>query len=148
MSDSLADTTDPHDEPPSRASRVLVVVVVIGVAVAAGVAFYVAENHPNFVNVSVVDWTGSNLCGGLSGNTSTGFTGSTGSSHAYTVAPIHNTNRKSSCTIDAITPQTAGFSVSGGNIPLTIRPGGTTALNFTIQLPGSEYSGNLTLVVS
>ena len=115
---------------------IVVAVAFYGIAAASG------------VQVSAVNWSGSNTCGGLSGSTTSGFTGAEGTTESLTIAALSNLDPILSCTIDAVTSTTAGFLVTGGNFPLTIAPGGEASLNVRVLLPPAGYSGVLSLAVS
>ncbi len=126
----------------------MVIVVVIVVIILMAVALAVLLAPPKFgVDVNGVNWSGSNSCAGLSGQSTPGFVGPDGGTLSYSLT-VSNPSPNPSCTIHSISATTSGFSVSGGNLPLTISDGGSTNLAFTINLPGSDYSGVLELVVS
>ena len=138
--------------PPSRKRRrwvlpvIIVVVVIVVVGIAAAVL--VGLSQATGVKVTAVNWSGSNSCGGLSGSSTVGFTGSDGATFTYTVTGLTNLDPILSCTITSIASGTSGFSISGGNLPLTIAASGTASLSITVNLPSSSYSGVLDLVVS
>lgn len=123
---------------------VVVIVVVLAVVAIAALGFF-SGFVKSTVSVSQVDWTGSNSCGGLPGSTTHGFLVFSGGSISYSVV-VTNGN-PSACTINSVTASTAGFSVSGANVPLTVPASNTLTLTFSIAVP-SSYSGVLTLVVA
>ncbi|MGA8302592.1 MAG: hypothetical protein WA691_00020 [Thermoplasmata archaeon] len=126
---------------------VLVVAVVVAITlIVLAVAYFLAIT--NFgIDVSGVSWGGSNSCAGLSGQTTPGFTGHNGGTASYSVT-LSNQDPLSSCTIHSISATTPGFSVTGGNLPLTISAGGSATLALTIDLPSSNFSGIIELVVT
>jgi hypothetical protein len=132
----------------SRTGLVVVIVVVIVVIILMAVAAALLLTRPKLgVDVNGVKWSGSNPCAGLSGQTTPGFVGPDGGTLSYSLG-VSNPSPILGCTINSISATTSGFSVSGGNLPLTISAGGSATLAFTIDLPGSDFSGVLDLVVS
>lgn len=99
------------------------------------------------VDVTGINWIGSDSCGGLVGTTTAGFSGGSGVTYQLTETNLHNEDPLFSCTIDAVTSQTAGFTVTAGNFPLTIPASGYADLSVTVSGP-SSYNGILTLYVS
>jgi hypothetical protein len=100
------------------------------------------------VTVTEVQWSGSNSCGGLSGSTTAGFHGTEAASEPYSVPGLVNPSPSFACTIRSVTSLVPGFTVAGGDLPLTIPPGGSASLRLTIDLIGSSFDGPLSLMVS
>jgi predicted nucleic acid-binding Zn ribbon protein len=123
----------------------LAVLIVVIIAVVAVALWYYSTTTG--VNVTGINWTGSNSCGGLSGKTTSGFTGGSGITYQLTESDLYNADPLFSCTINAVTSGTSGFTVTAGNFPLTIPASGHADLSVTISGP-SSYNGVLTLVVS
>jgi len=99
------------------------------------------------VTVTEVQWSGSNSCGGLSGSTTGGFHGTEGGSEQYRVPGLVDPSPTTGCTIPSVTSLVPGFSVTGGNLPLTIPAEGSATLSLTIALTGTSFDGPLSLAV-
>ncbi|HYB79787.1 MAG TPA: hypothetical protein VEG66_08545 [Thermoplasmata archaeon] len=99
------------------------------------------------VTIPWVHWFGSNPCGGLSGSITKGFRGAEGGVEKYTVTDLVNHNATQSCTLRSVAPMDPGFSVSGGNLPLTIPADAAANLSITIGLIGTAFDANLSMMV-
>jgi len=73
-----------------------------------------------------------------------GFTIPAGNSHNESI-PFTNHNYTRPCSLASITADTAGFSISNSDTPLTIAPQQTKDLSFVIQTPATGYNGVLSL---
>jgi len=118
------------------------IMVVVVVAVAD-----LALSSATGVTVPWIHWFGSNPCGGLSGSVTKGFRGAEGGVEQYTVVALVNPNVTESCTIRSVAPTDPGFTVTAGNLPLTIPATGEANLTITIGLPGTAFDANLTMLV-
>ena len=123
------------------------VAAIVGMAVAVVVVVYLALSTEAGVTVTEIRWVGNNSCGGLAGSTTGGFRGAEGGQEKYTVTGLVNANATESCTIGSVSAMDPGFTVLGGNVPLTIPAGGTANLTLTIGLPGSSFDGSISMLV-
>ena len=120
----------------------VVVVIVIVIIAFLALAFLVVSSTS--INVTAINVTSSDNACGTNGQTSLGFTTSSGGAEQYTVS-ITNSNLVFSCTIASVSATTSGFSLSGANLPLTIPAQGTESVSFTIHCPSGSYNGILTI---
>jgi hypothetical protein len=120
----------------------------VAAAVAATLAVLALLSAEVGVTVTEVQWFGSNSCGGLSGTTTAGFQGPEGGTKEYTVPGLSNRNQTLDCTIHSVASMDPGFTVTGGNFPLTIPANSSASLRITLGLTGSSFDGPLSLVVS
>lgn len=138
-----------RQSPPRRESKKWLVAAIVAavVVIIVIVAFFMLAPIKLGIDVSDVQWSGSNSCGGLPGQTTPGFIGPDGGTLSNSLK-VTNTDPSMSCSINSISATTSGFSVVGSNLPLEISAGGSATLTFTINLPSSDYTGPLELVVS
>ncbi|MCI4372754.1 MAG: zinc ribbon domain-containing protein [Thermoplasmata archaeon] len=142
----------PQYAAPRRRSRLLVVLaVIVAVILVLGVVSFLLvppgpEIQVTIINVDSPD----NVCG-LDGEYGDGFNASTGDLVGFDYL-ISGANASSGgtlpCTIVAVSTPTAGFSVTNVSVPLTVPANETVDLTFSIQCPGSDYTGSLTLVMT
>jgi FtsP/CotA-like multicopper oxidase with cupredoxin domain len=121
----------------------IIVVIVVGVGAVSALVLFLAAvpivtvNNINFISVD-------NACGANGSDLSGGFTIRAPSTATVSVT-VDNTDNVSSCTIHTLRAVTAGFTITNADVPLTVGPGGSEYLNFTVQGPASGYTGNLTI---
>jgi len=119
---------------------VMVIIVVVVVDLALSVE--------SGVTVPWIHWFGSNSCGGLSGSITRGFRGAEGGSERYTVAGLENRNTTASCTIRSVAPMEPGFTVTDGDLPLTIPAKAEANLTISIGLTGAAFDANLSMMIT
>ena len=133
--------------PPAKKSHkvlwivIAVVVVVIGVVLALVLLAAAATS----ISVSAINFTSSDNACGMNSQTTLGFT--TGGGSTVQESVIVTGGLFLSCTINTVSATTAGFSVSGANVPLTVAADGSQTLTFNIHVPSGSYSGVLTIDV-
>jgi zinc-ribbon domain len=137
--------------PPRRRSRLLIVVVIIVVIILViGVAAVLLVPPTPPIQVAGINvWAPDNVCG-LNANP-IGFTGWNGSTSQVQVIELEMPNFNStSCTIEHLTTNTSGFTLSQVQVPLTIGFGanGNNTMNITVTSPSTSFNGILNLVVS
>jgi hypothetical protein len=126
---------------------VLVVVLVLVVGV---VAFFLLPSPPN-VEVTGINFSSPDNACGLDGATDTGFNLSTSQSIQFTYEIAGNNTTAggtAACTINSVSTPTPGFSVTGANVPLSIPANSTQLLSYSVNTPGSAYTGVLTIVIT
>jgi len=129
----------------------LVVAVVIVVLLLIGVVGYLLAPPAANVNVTAINFYAADDVCGLDGATSDGFNASTGSSVelSFSISGNNTTNNgTAACEIETLTTSTAGFSVSGANVPLQVPVNSSPVLSFSVSVPSSSYTGVLTLVLT
>jgi hypothetical protein len=142
----------PPSGPPRRRSRLLMVVAIIVVVVLVlGVAAYFLTPPPSPIQVNTIYVDSpDNVCG-LNGATASGFNASTGAQVGLSFnitganGPVSGTLP---CTIENVTATTPGFGLINVTTPLVIPANETVILSFTVVCPNSDYTGNLTLMMS
>ena len=122
-------------------------VVVLVVIVAAVGAFLLTLPPPNVDVQGLNVYAPDNVCG-LNANPVgySGFNASAGTQMALDLQ-LENFNL-SACSVESVTTNTSGFSVSGVQAPDVVGPLGNGTLNLTLSLPGGAYSGIVNLVFS
>lgn len=153
----------PPPPPPRRRSlgRTVLIVLVIFVVIilVAGVVSYLLAPPAANVTITGVNFQSPDNACGLNGaidptwyNTTVGSSivlsyDITGANVTYT---IHNAtvNGTAACQIATVSTTTSGFSISGANVPLPIAANTTQILSFTVNPPGSGFTGVLTLVIT
>jgi hypothetical protein len=121
---------------------VLVVVAAVVLLLAASAKLASAATT---VHVTGIDLASSDNACGTNDTTAGGFSAPTGTVASYTLT-ITNDNT-TDCTIFTVSAVTAGFGISGLDTPLLIQSESTGNLTFTLHVPSTAYSGNLTLNV-
>jgi hypothetical protein len=129
----------------------VLVVIVVFVLVIGVVAFLlpapVAGIQVSAINVDSPD----NVCG-LDGASSEGFDANTtdvvGFDYSITGANATAWVGTLACTISTVTTSTPGFLVTNVSVPLIVPANETVDLTFSVQCPATDYSGNLTLVMT
>jgi len=122
-------------------SAIIVISLVVTVIVLHGLVRTSAPASP--VTVTAIEFASrDNVCGS-NGRGASGYTSTTMNSYAETYW-MTNTNHYT-CVVNAVTALTSGFVVASANIPLSINPGGTEALLFTITSPHEVYTGTLAI---
>jgi len=129
----------------------IILVVIVAVILVLGVVSFLSQPPPPGIQVSEFDIVSpDNVCG-LEGASSSGFDANTSDLVPFQF-DISGANATSGgtlgCTIASVTTSTPGFSLTGVNVPLVIPVNETVQLTFSVQCPASDYSGNLTLVMT
>jgi hypothetical protein len=139
--------------PPRR--RIWLTIAVVGVVVilVLGVVAFIfipTTSPAATVTVTSIAFTSPDDACGVAGATSQGFNVSTDESLKIGVYMYGNSTATgtSACTIQAISTTTPGFSITGADVPLVIPANEHATLSFTVNMPGSAFSGVLTLVVT
>ena len=116
------------------------------VLLVAGSGLYLVLSAPAPVEVTgLLIWAPDNVCGlGSNPGYYPGFNGTAGSSESLTLG-VPNYNG-SACTVRALSTNTSGFILGNPEVPLDIVAKGTGALNVTVDLPGTGYTGPVNLV--
>ncbi|MGA3022761.1 MAG: hypothetical protein ABSE66_08205 [Thermoplasmata archaeon] len=124
----------------------MVVILVLGVI---AFAFLPTSSPSNVIVTSIYFSSPDNACG-TAGLTSNGFNASTGESLGLGIYMYGNSTPggTAACAIHSLSATTPGFSITGADVPLSIPPNATRTLSFTVDMPGSAYTGVLTLVVT
>lgn len=119
--------------------------VVVILVIAAIAVFHFLPPSPQ-VQVSEIDvWAPSNACGLAAQPISyAGFTDAPGAREAFQLQ-VQNFNT-TACTVAHVATNTSGFSLSDLPGPLSVPGGGSAFLNLTIDLPSTNFSGNLNLI--
>jgi hypothetical protein len=132
----------------------IVIVVIVAVFLVIGVISYLAAPSASGVVVTGINFESpDNVCG-LNGATDTGFNASTGSSVQFTYqisgnnTTFNGVNGTAACEIHSISTNTPGFTLSGANTPLAIPANSSPLLSFSVSMPGSDYTGVLTFVLT
>jgi len=129
---------------------IVVVILVIGLA-----SFFLVPPAPS-IQVTVIDVESvDNVCG-LDGASASGFNASTGDQVglSFNIAGANVTWANGTivgtlaCTIETVNASTPGFSLLSVSVPLIVPANETVILSFTVQCPGSDYTGSLTLVMT
>jgi hypothetical protein len=134
--------------PRRRRSRVVILVVVIVAIglVTAGVALQLLVPPPPPIEVGAIDvWAPDNVCG-LSSNPVYygGYNSSTGQAIAFELEVLNY--NATACTVNNVTTNTTGFSLSDVQPHVTIPADGNSTMNLTVTSPTSPFSGNLNLL--
>jgi hypothetical protein len=127
----------------------VVVVVIVVVLVIASVGFYLfLVPSPNVDVTYLYIYAPDDVCG-LNTNPQAyyGFNATPGSAQPIGLE-VENFNTSASCTVRGVLTNTSGFGVTSPQLPLTIPAKGNGTLNFTLDLPGSSYTGAVNLVFS
>jgi hypothetical protein len=122
----------------------LVAAIVVAVAVVIATVLLVAAVP--FVTVTEIDFTSVDNACGANGSNVSGFT-VRATSTAFVNVTVVNSGSALPCTISSLRATTAGFSLSGANLPLRVSPNGSAPLSFTVHVPSSGYMGNLNVDV-
>lgn len=133
-----------------RTAIVIVVLIVVVILVLGAISYFAAPSSSPIVITGVNIYSPDDVCG-LDGATADGFNASTSSSVELTYGISGNNTTgggTAACTIHSVNTTTPGFSVTGANVPLVIPANATPNLSFTVNTPGSPYTGVLTLVMT
>jgi hypothetical protein len=145
-----------YPPPPPRPRRVsklwkiaVIAVALIVVIAVAAILLFPAGSAIQVGQINV--WSGDNVCG-LNGAYTYGFNASTGASvplaFNITGGPNAGNNGTLACTIETVTTNSSGFGLTDVNVPLVIPANTNETLNLTVICPGTDFSGNLNLVMS
>ena len=138
--------------PPARrrtGARIIVVIVVVIILVGVLALLYVGSSQS--VNVTIINYVSPDNTCGWNGLTDVGFNEPLGSSLAFSYYNYGNNTTgggTSACVIHTITTNTSGFSISDANVPLITPVNVTNFLNFTLNLPNSNYNGALWIILT
>jgi zinc-ribbon domain len=141
--------------PPARPGRRLWVYVIVGIVVffvvIAAIGFFLIPAAPA-INVSEITFLSTDNACGLANSDWEGFTGNS-SQVFYIGFDLNGTANSTSggtdaCMITTVSAVTAGFSVSGANVPLSIPRNATETLQFNLTCPSSSFNGVLDLSVT
>lgn len=147
--------TPPYSAPPpARPKRRLWLYIVVGIVVffvvIAAIGFFLIPTAPA-INVSEIVFLSSDNACGLQNSAWDGFTANT-TQVLYLgfnlTGPTNSSGGTEACTIAALSADTAGFSLAGANVPLSIPQNGNETLEFNLTCPSSSFSGVLNLLVS
>jgi len=129
---------------------VLVIVVVI-ILVVGVVSYFLIPTAANVEITGVNFQSPDNVCG-LDGAYDSAYYNATAGQSFTLEYDISGNNTTSggtaACEITSVSTPTAGFSISGANVPLAIPANSTQLLSFTVNPPGSAFTGVLTLVLT
>jgi hypothetical protein len=125
----------------------MVVLLVLGVA---AFIFLPTNSTSATVTVTTIDYASSDDACGVAGVTAHGFNASAGESLKIGVIMYGNSTATgtAACNIETLSTSTPGFSITGANVPLPIPANEHATLSFTLTVPGSAFTGVLTLVVT
>jgi len=135
--------------PPRRRRRgvIIAVVLVVVILIVGLVAISYLESPSPAIQVGFIEiWAPDNVCG-LNANPIEfyGFNNSTGSSQTLDFGmPNYNATP---CTVQSVTTNTSGFTLSAVQVPLSIPANGSGSMNVTITAPSTSFSGNMNLVL-
>lgn len=101
-------------------------------------------NNPNTVNVVADDWQFSSCWKTYASDQGLSVKGGSTYTDSLTLS-VNSGLFASSCTVETVAIQTAGFSIVNVNTPLTIEPGGSGVISITIQAPNSDWTGTVNL---
>jgi len=116
----------------------------IGVVVAVVLIVVMVDLANTAISVTAIDYTSHDDACGINGDTQPGYTGGSGGSEEITITLGGG---PAGCTVTTVSTTTAGFSISGANVPLKVPSQGSARLSFTVTSPTASYSGVLTLDV-
>lgn len=147
----------PPAAPPPPPRRRLLLWIIVGFVVLILVvgAILIATAPPavtyNVVVTGINFASPDNVCD-LAGATGEGFNATTNSSVelSFYVSGPNDTSGSGTmaCNITTIEADTAGFTVSGANVPLNIPANASPLLSFDVETPVDPFTGVLTLVLT
>jgi hypothetical protein len=140
-------------QPPRRHSSVLriVVLVIVVVLILAVIAYlFLPTSSPaGPVDVTIITFQSSDDACGLATVQYYGFNASLSSAVGLEFEMSNMNGSGASCTIHTVATSTPGFSIGGASpLPCVVPAGGMTNWTVTINVPSSDYTGGLTLVVT
>ena len=144
----------PSGRPRRGLGRTLVIVLVVFVVIilVAGVVAYLLTPAPANVTITGVNFQSPDNACGLDGATDPSWYNTTAGQSVILSYDITGNNTTAggtaACSINTVTTTTAGFSISGANVPLQVPVNSTQILSFTVNPPGSSFTGVLTLVLT
>jgi hypothetical protein len=140
----------PGAQPPRRRSmtRVIVIVVVVILVIGLLVFLFYPVSTPT-VNITVINFVSSDNACGLNGETASGFSTNVSQPVDLEFSMMNFNSTPGECTVHTIGTNTTGFSITGASpLPLVIPANATENWNFTVNVPGSSYTGVLTVIVT
>ena len=130
----------------------IILVVFVVVILVTGVALYFLAPAPANVQVTGINFQSPDDACGLNGATDPSWYNTTvGQSFAlsYEISGNNTTaGGTAACQITAVTTPTAGFGISGADVPLQILANTSQIFSFTVNPPGSSFTGVLTIVLT
>jgi Double zinc ribbon len=140
-------------QPPRRHSSVLriVVIVIVVVLIIAVLAYlFLPTSSPaGPIDVTLIAFQSADNTCGLNGVEYYGFNASLSSSLSLEFAMNNSNASATQCTIHTVATTTPGFSIGGASpLPCVIPASETVTWTVTINVPSSDYTGVLTLVVT
>jgi hypothetical protein len=145
--------------PPRRRGlghTVLVIIVVfIAILLVFGVVAYLLVPAPSsaIVEVTGINFQSPDNACGLNGAVDTSDYNTTAGvsfTLSYTLSGPNATSGggTTACTISTVSTTTSGFSISGANVPLSIPANSSQVFSFTVNPPGTAWTGTLTIVLT
>ena len=126
---------------------VAVAVLVALVVLDAGLYTYAERPggplHPYLLQISVVNW----FLAQYLLTTGAGFNATAGGPLTVTLSFNNCELFCSTLTVGSAATNTSGFAVERSNLPLSIPPGTTGNISVTLSVPGSGYSGPISVVL-
>ena len=137
---------------------IIIVVFVVILLVFGVIAYFLAPAPASgpAVTVTGINFTSPDNACGLNGavdptwyNTTAGQSFSLSYDISGNVTGVvSGVNTTGPCEIHTISTTTAGFSITGANVPLAVPANATQLLGFTVNPPSSAFTGVLTLVLT
>jgi len=143
--------------PPRRRGlgrTVLIIIVTFVVLILVlGVVAYFLFPAPAGVEITGVNFQSVDNACGLNGAVDTSWYNTTagqsfGLSYDITGPNATAGNGTLACTISSVMTTTPGFSITGADTPLSIAANSSQILSFTVNPPGTAYTGALTLTLT
>lgn len=147
----------PPPPPPRRRSAgrtiLIILVVLIVVILIAGVISYLLAPSPATVEIVGINFQSPDNACGLNGAVDPTYyntTAGTSITLSYDLTGPNSTTGSGTvaCAISSVTTTTAGFSISGADVPLSVPANTTQVFTFTVNPPNSAWTGTLTVVLT
>lgn len=130
---------------------ILLVVFVVIILVAGALSYLLTPTPPN-VTITGINFQSPDDACGLNGATDPNWYNTTASQSLTLSYELSGSNTTAggtaACQITSVSTTTPGFSITGANVPLAIPANSTQILSFTVNPPGSAFSGVLTIVLT
>lgn len=127
-------------------------VIFIAIILVASVISYLVVPAPANVEIIGVNFQSPDDVCGLNGAVDSSYYNTTAGqsfSLSYELSGNNTTSGgTAACEVNSVSTPTAGFSLSGTNVPLAIPENSTQILSFTVNPPGSSFTGVLTLILT
>jgi hypothetical protein len=127
-----------------------VIGIVVFILVIGAIGYLLVPPAPA-INVSEVEFQSADDPCGLVNSRYVGFTANAGQVLLLLLSVVGNSTSgggTASCTISTIGSATAGFTLTGADVPLFIPANTNETLQFDLTCPNSDYNGALFLSVS